>query len=108
MSLALEKLTGEIIGAAIEVHRELWPGFIESIYENALVIELEARGLRVERQQKVVILYRGQEVGRHRFDLLVESLVIVELKTTRNLEDVHFAFARSYLKALNLKHGLLL
>jgi len=108
MPLELEELTGRIIAAAIEVHRVLGPGFLESVYENALAIELRNAGLRVEQQREIAVLYRGTEVGKHRIDLLVDSLVVVELKTARDFEDVHFIIVRSYLKALGLKHGLLL
>jgi len=108
MSLEFEALTEQIIGAAIEVHRRLGPGFIESIYENALVIELRKRGITVENQVEIVINYDGIEVGRHRIDLFVDNTIVVELKAIKNLEDIHFAIARSYLKAANKKHGLIL
>lgn len=108
MGLELEELTGNIIGAAIEVHKTLGPGFLESIYENALVIELTKLGLHVDQQAPVFIHYRAHEVGQHILDLLVEKTVIVELKMAQNFDDVHFSIVRSYLKAMNLKHGLLL
>ena len=108
MALEHEELTEKIIGAAIEVHRCLGPGFLESIYEKALIIEIRKRGLKVDSQLEVTIHYEGQEVGCHRLDLLVEQLIVVELKTIRNIEDIHFSIARSYLKALGLKHGLIL
>ena len=91
MGLEYESLTEQIIGAAIEVHRRLGPGFIESIYENALVIELRKRNLKVEQQKEVKVEYEGIEVGKHRLDLFVESTIIVELKAIKNLEDIHFA-----------------
>ena len=72
MSLEHEELTEKIIGGAIEVHRRLGPGFLESIYENALVIELNKRGLSVQPQVEVPIRYDGIEVGRHILDLVVE------------------------------------
>jgi GxxExxY protein len=108
MSLELEELTGQIIGCAIEVHRELGPGFLESIYESALIIALRQSGLKAEPQRTVPIFFHGEPVGEHRLDLLVENLVVVELKAVRALEDVHFAIVRSYLKACGLTHGLLL
>lgn len=109
MGLELEELTGKLIGAAIEVHRQLGPGFLESIYENALVYELRKRGLHVEQQIEVPIIYAGEiEVGKHRLDLFVEGEVVVELKAIANLEDVHFAITRSYLRAVGKRHGLLL
>jgi len=101
-------LTEQIIGAAIKVHRRLGPGFLESIYENALVVELKERGLTVEQQRELAVEYGGTEVGRHRLDLLVEDIVVVELKAIKNIEDVHFAVVRSYLKAAGRKHGLIL
>jgi GxxExxY protein len=108
MPLEHEALTEQIIGAAIEVHRRLGPGFLESIYEKALVIELRKRGLAVEAQVEIIIEYDGVEVGRHRLDLFVNSTIVVELKAIKDLEDVHFAIVRSYLKAAGRKHGLLL
>ena len=108
MSLEHEELTGKIIAAAIEVHRQLGPGFLESIYESALVIALHQMGLKVERQVEIIVEYAGMEVGRHRLDLLIEGTIIVELKAIKNLVDVHFAIVRSYLKAAGKQHSLLL
>jgi len=106
--LAHEELTGRIIACAIEVHKALGPGFLESIYEAALVVELKRAGLKVERQKVLPIRYRDVLVGEHRLDLLIEDTIVVELKAISTLEDVHFAIARSYLKAARLEHGLLL
>lgn len=108
MPLEHEELTGKIIAAAIEVHRKLGPGFLESIYENALMLELCTRGLKVENQVEIPVYYAGEEVGKHRLDLLIEDTIIVELKTVKNFEDVHFAIVRSYLKAAGKQHGLLI
>ncbi len=108
MALEYEELTSRIIAAAIEVHRRLGPGFIESIYEHALVVELYKRKLKVEEQIEVPIEYEGVEVGRHRLDLLVEGTIVVELKAIKNLDDVHFAIVKSYLRAVGKEHGLLL
>jgi len=108
MMLPYQALTAKIIGAAIDVHRQLGPGFIESIYENALVLELRKRGLKVAQQQEVIIKYNGIEVGRHRLDLLIDDTIIVELKSIKNIEDVHFAIVKSYLKATGKNHGLLI
>ena len=109
MALEFEDLTGKIIGAAIEVHRQLGPGFIESIYENALVYELRKRGLKVEQQLEVPIIYDGNiEVGKHRLDLLVEGEIVIDLKAISELLDVHFAIVKSQLRAIKRKHGLLL
>jgi GxxExxY protein len=102
-----EGLTGEIIGAAIEVHRDLGPGFLESVYENALCIELQRRGVPYERQVEVPVLYHGEEVGLHRLDLLVSERIVVELKAVKRFDDIHFVVVRSYLRAAQLDHGLL-
>jgi GxxExxY protein len=108
MALEHEALTERIIGAAIEVHRRLGPGFLESVYEKALIIELKKRGLSVQYQVDVVISYDGQDVGRHRLDLLVEDTIVVDNKAIKNLEDIHFAIVRSHQKAVGRQHGLLL
>ncbi len=108
IKLAHEELTGRIIACAIEVHKALGPGFLESIYEAALVVELKRAGLRVEQQKPLPIFYREIMVGEHRLDLLVEDKIVVELKAISELEDIHFAIVRSYLKAAGLEHGLLL
>jgi len=103
-----DELSSKIINSAIQVHKKLGPGFMESIYENALCIELQKRGIKFERQEGVKIYYERQEVGIHRVDLIVEDKIIVELKAVKEFEDVHLAQLRSYLKATGLKIGLLL
>jgi len=108
MALEHEALTERIIGAAIEVHRRLGPGYLESFYEKALVLELKKCGLSVRDQLEIIIRYDDQEIGRHKLDLFIEDTIVVELKAIKNLEDIHFAIARSYLKAVDRKHGLLL
>jgi GxxExxY protein len=108
MSLEHEALTERIIGGAIEVHRRLGPGFLEKVYENALKLELLKRGLAIEMQKEIIITYDGMEWGRHYLDLFVENIIVVELKAIKNLEDIHFATVRSYLRAVQRKHGLLL
>jgi GxxExxY protein len=108
MTLEHEGLTGRIIGAAIEVHRQLGPGFVESIYESALTVELRAQSISFLRQLTVPVLYRDLEVGLHKLDLLVENLIVVELKAVKEVNDTHFAVVRSYLRAAGLDHGLIL
>ena len=108
MTLEHEEITGKIIGAAIEVHRTLGPGFVESIYENALLVELRHRGIQFQRQVSVPVLYRDVEVGLHRLDLLVTGIIVVELKAVKAITDAHFAFVRSYLRAIGREHGLIL
>ena len=78
-----EQLTDKIIGSAIEVHKRLGPGFLESIYENALIIELQRQKLHIEKQREVIIKYDSVEVGRHRFDLIVDNTIVVELKAVK-------------------------
>ena len=102
------ELTEKIIGCAIAVHKKLGPGFLESIYENAFILELKRQNLQVERQQEVIVKYDGIEVGRHRLDLIVNNTIVVELKAVKNIEDVHFAIVKSYLKALGKEHGLII
>jgi GxxExxY protein len=90
MALEHEALTEQIIGAAIEVHRRLGPGFLEAVYENALIIELKKRGMAVQDQMEVMITYDGHEVGRPRVDLFVEDTIVVDHKAIKNLEDINF------------------
>lgn len=100
-------LSQRIIGAAIAVHRQLGPGFLESVYENALAIELEMLGLQVEQQKEIAIHYRDRKVGLHRLDLLVDGYFLIELKTCETLDPIHFSIVRSYLKATGLSDALL-
>lgn len=102
------ELTGRIIAAAINVHRVLGPGFLESVYEEAFSIELDSMSIPYERQKAVKVFYRGIPVGEHRLDLYVAGKVVVELKAVRNLDDIFFATVRSYMKALGTDSGLLL
>jgi GxxExxY protein len=103
-----ENLSKKIIGAALEVHRELGPGFLENVYEEALKVDLREHRLHFESQKEIKIEYLGVVVGTHRLDLVVEEKIIVELKAVSEIADVHLAQPRSYLKATNLKVGLLL
>ena len=101
------EVTNQIIAAAIGVHRELGPGFLESIYEEALAVEFALSGIQFIRQHPIPLFYRDHQIGEHRLDFLVEGKIIVELKAISQLEDIHFAIGRSYLKATNLQDGLL-
>lgn len=101
-------LSERIIGAAIAVHTALGPGFLEKVYENALCVELAARGMRFEQQKAVSILYDDVVVGEHRLDLVVEGAFLVELKAVRELDDVFFIIARSQMKAAKLPEGMIL
>ena len=104
----LQKMTDSIIAAAIDVHRELGPGFLEKIYENALVLELEARGHEVERQTTADVLFKGQKIGQHKVDILVDDEIVVELKSVEALVATHTAQLRSTLKAAGKRVGLLM
>ena len=102
------QLTDRIISSAIHVHRELGPGFLESIYEEALAVEFALSGVQFIRQKPIPLFYKDHQVGEHRLDSPVEGKIVVELKAISALEDIHFAIGRSYLKATNLEDGLLL
>jgi GxxExxY protein len=108
MQLGNTKLTERIIGAAIRVHKEIGPGFLESLYEEAMAIEFAEANIFFERQKLLPVFYREHIIGEHRLDFLVDHKVIVELKAISELQDVHFAIVRSYLKASNLRDALLL
>jgi GxxExxY protein len=92
------KLTERIIGCAIEVHRQLGPSLLEGTYESALSIELEAAGLRYERQLVFPVLYKGRNIGEYRLDLLVEKQVIVEIKSVERFDPVFEAQVLTYLR----------
>lgn len=106
--LGNKDLSGLVIEAAIAVHKALGPGFLESVYENALAVELQARGIRFEQQKTVKILHRAVEVGEHRLDLLVEGVLLVELKAVREIEDIFFIIARAQMKAAGISDGIIL
>jgi len=103
----LSELTGRIISAAQQVHRELGPGFEERIYQRALALELSAHGLDFSREVWIEVIYKGQKVGRKRVDFIVEE-VMVELKAKAEIEDVDFIQTLSYLKVSGFQVGLLL
>ncbi len=104
----LDEIAHDVIGAAIEVHRHLGPGYLESIYEEALSVELAARGIQHQRQLEIGVSYKGRNVGNGRLDLLVERQLVVELKTVEQLLPIHRAQVISYLKAMQLQLGLLI
>ena len=108
MKLEHEELTDRIIAAAIEVHKTLGPGFLESVYENALSIESESCDIPYEKQWEIPIFYKNEEIGRHRLDMFVFNRFVVELKAIKEVTNEHFAIVRSYLKAAGQKHGLIL
>ena len=105
----LNRVSGAIIGAAIEVHRQLGPGLLESAHESCLERELTVRGLGVERQRIVPVTYRGLRVPRaYRMDFVVNRLVVVEIKAVDRVLQIHEAQLLSYLRLSNLKLGLLI
>ena len=102
------EITYEIRGAIYDVYKNLGPGLLESVYEEALVYELEKRGMKVERQKEVPIHYDGHVLHTQlRLDLLVEGRVVVELKSVKEMQDVFWKQTRTYLRLLGLKVGLL-
>ena len=104
---ASDTLTGLVIQCIVRVHQTLGPGFLESIYRRALLIELSRQNLVTDAERSVVIYYDGCEVGRHRLDLIVDGQLIVELKAVVALSRAHYAQVRSYLRATNLEIALL-
>ena len=107
-SLIEEELSYTVVGGFFDVYNELGHGFSEVIYQRALVIALQNRGLRVEREVPVDVHFSGQLVGRHRLDLLVEARIILETKATDKLADATRRQVRNYLAAARLELGLIL
>ena len=105
--MEINDITYEINGAVFEVNKILGPGFLEKVYENALLVELNKRGLKAKNQVPIKVFYKGEVVGDYAADLLVEDKVIVELKTVENLDKAHEAQLLNYLKATGYEIGLL-
>jgi GxxExxY protein len=103
----MDQLTEKIIGACIEVHRELGPGLTENFYEGALCREFDLRGITYQRQVPITVTYKGAEIGQTRVDLIVAGCVIVELKSCEALNSVHRAQLICYLQVTCLRVGLL-
>ena len=102
------EITYQIRGAIYNVYKALGPGLLESVYEEAMIYELEKRGLKVERQKEVPIHYDGHLLKTQlRLDLLVEGRVVVELKSVKEMQDVFFKQTRTYLRLLDLNVGIL-
>ncbi len=101
-------LTGEVIGVAIEVHRILGPGFLESVYEGAMAVEFKSRKISFERQKEIAVTYKKHPVGINRLDFLVENTLVVELKAVASITPLHEAQVLSYLKATNCSLALLI
>jgi GxxExxY protein len=103
-----KELSYQIMQAAYEVHNHLGPGFLESIYEEALRIELLNRGYQVETQKRVLVYYKDQLVGEHILDQLVNGKIILELKAVSEIAPIHKQQALSYLKATNFQLAIVI
>src|SRR2546425_45848 len=101
-----DELTGKIIGCAIEVHRHLGPGLLEAVYEEAMCVEMELQGLRFQRQLPCPVSYKGRCVGDYRLDLLVEDIVIVEIKCVKGHDPVFDAQVLNYLRITGKRTAL--
>jgi GxxExxY protein len=95
-------LSYRIMSAAFEVHNELGPGYLESLYEGAMVLELQARGHKFNRQKRIPVFYKGEQIGEHVLDLVVDDRIILELKAVTEIAPIHKQQALSYLKATGL------
>ena len=104
----LNRLSEKIIGCAIEVHRELGPGLLESAYESALCIELGIAGVAVKRQVEIPLYYKGHLLSEFRIDLIVEDHVVLEVKAVDRFDPIHVAKLMTYLRITKLRLGLLL
>ncbi|MBI4582482.1 MAG: GxxExxY protein [Planctomycetes bacterium] len=104
----LDDLSFKVIGSAIEVHRYLGPGYLESVYEEALAVELHHSGIPYERQKSITLIYKNHEIGKFFLDFLVAKCLILELKAVEEFADIHKAQIISYLKSTNLQLGLLI
>jgi GxxExxY protein len=104
----VDRLARQVIGAAIEVHRTLGPGYLESVYEQALCIQLAEQAIPYRSQHTFSVLYHDQPVGTGYVDLMIDSALVVELKSVESLADVHQAQLLSYLKATRCRLGLLI
>jgi len=108
MGHEFEALSGEILEAAVAVHKALGPGFLESIYLKALEVALRHRNIPFEAQKEIRIFFEDAAGGLHRLDLVVAGEIIAELKAVKVFEDIHYATLKSYLKATTIRVGLLL
>jgi GxxExxY protein len=101
-------LTQNIIGCAIEIHRVLGPGLLEAIYESAICLELDEQHIKYERQRKLPVTYKGRILGQYRIDLIVENLVIVEVKAVEKTPLLFEAQLLTYLRLTGMRVGLIL
>ena len=107
--MELNRLSNGVIGAAIEVHKTLGPGLLESTYERCMCHELGLRGLSFERQKKLPVPYKGMQLDcGYRLDIVVENAIVIELKSCDKIEDIHRAQLLTYLRISGFSLGLLL
>lgn len=106
---ATDELIDKVLASSIEVHRELGPGLLESVYENAILVELEMRGIEAKAQVPISVTYKGVDLGvGFRADVIVENSLLLELKSVEEFSDIHLATVINYLKLLKFKRGFLL
>ena len=108
LSAEEEEIVTDVMDCGFTVHRAVGPGYREIVYETAFCLELDARGLKFEREKRITIKYRNREIPAHRLDVIVEGIVLVELKAVPRLREIHRAQVISYLKTTGLKVGLLM
>lgn len=108
LSEEIEESIQKVIGAAIEVHRNLGPGFLESIYERALCYELQLQGIPFEKQVEILVPYKDTTIPGQRLDLVIDKPLILELKAVEEILPIHEAQILSYLKSTGLKVGLII
>jgi len=108
LSLQHEQLIQKVIGASIEVHRHLGPGFLKNIYERALCHELQLQRIPFEKQVEIMAPYKGISIPGHRLDLVIDKFLVLELKTVEEILPIHEAQLLSYLKSTGLKVGLII
>ena len=106
--MSIDEICYKIIGAAMAVHRHFGPGYLEEVYKNAMMVELEAAGLRSEKEVPIEVAYKGVRVGDYRADIVVENCLILELKAVTALNAAHEAQLVNYLNATGIDDGLLI
>jgi GxxExxY protein len=108
MNLLYKELSYKIIGIAMEVHRELGYGFLEKVYENAMVVLCEENNIKIEQQKELRVKFHGKEIGHYIPDLIVDDKIIVELKVAIGIKDIHKAQTANYLKVTGIKLGIII
>ena len=106
--MSIDEICYKVIGAAMAVHRHFGPGYLEEVYKNAMMVELEAAGLRSEKEIPIAVAYKGVRVGDYRADIVVENCLILELKAVTALNAAHEAQLVNYLSATEIDDGLLI